>query len=332
LLVNGKPFFPLGTYHIGEEDFKKAKEMGFNCVTSPIYAPEQKELTPEQLSWHNSAYKEGLWVITELSEYIRGGRWNFEEAKAMVSQLRLHPATIAHYVIDEPLGCGIGVEKVRDFCQLVKEVDPEHITFVNEVPGAVVNYAGIGDVTGTDPYPIGARMPKSLAWVGEAVESAVRASKGKPVWAVIQAHRQPPANSQNRYPTPEKIRCMSYLALNHGAKGILFYAWGDAYQTEKSIWESGFKFNPQLMEYFPILLRELARMGMEYVLGEVERVSSQFVSPSTLDVVIVKYKGKEKVIAINPLGEEVEGKIKLSGGEIAHHFKPFEVFISRLRD
>jgi len=332
LLINGKPFFPLGTYHIGAEDFKKAKEMGFNCITSPIYGPEQKELTPEQLSWHNSAYKEGLWVITELSEYIRGGRRNFEEAKAMVSQLRLHPATIAHYVIDEPLGCGIGVEKVRDFCQLVKEVDPEHITFVNEVPGAVVNYAGIGDVTGTDPYPIGAGTPKSLAWVGEAVEGAVKASKGKPVWAVIQAHRQPPANSQNRYPTPEELRCMSYLALNHGAKGILFYAWGDAYQTEKGIWESGFKFDPQLMEYFPILLRELESIGMEYVLGEVERVSSRFVSPSTLDVVIVKYKGKEKVIAINPLGEEVEGKIKLPSGEIAHNFKPFEVFISQFYD
>jgi hypothetical protein len=125
---------------------------------------------------------------------------------------------------------------------------------------------------------------------------------------------------------------MSYLALNHGAKGILFYAWGDAYQTEKGIWESGFKFNPQLMEYFPILLRELERIGMEYVLGEVERVSSQFVTPSTLDVAIVKYKGKEKVIAINPLGEEVEGKIKLPGGEIAHHFKPFEVLISKSRD
>jgi len=86
------------------------------------------------------------------------------------------------------------------------------------------------------------------------------------------------------------------------------------------------------MEYFPILLRELERIGMEYVLGEVERVSSQFVSPSTLDVVIVKYKGKEKVIAINPLGEEVEGKIKLSNGEIAHNFKPFEVFISQFHD
>ena len=331
LLINGKPFFLLGTYHIGAEDFKKAKEMGFNCITSPIYGGGQKELTPEQLSWHNSAYKEGLWVITELSEYIREGRRNFGEAKAIVSQLRLHPATIAHYVIDEPLGCGISVEKVRDFCQLVKEVDPEHITFVNEVPGAVVNYAGIGDATGTDPYPIGAETPKSLAWVGEAVESAVKASKGKPVWAVIQAHRQPPPNSQNRYPTPEELRCMSYLALNHGAKGILFYAWGDVYQTEKGIWESGFKFNPQLMDYFPKLLKELKDVGMEYILGEVEKVSAPFVSPSTLDVVIVKYKGKVKVIAINPLGEEVDGKIKLTSHEITHPFKPFEVLIFQSR-
>ncbi|MGC8843750.1 MAG: hypothetical protein ACP5QS_07405, partial [bacterium] len=210
MLINGEFFFPLGTYHIGVEDFKKAKEIGFNCITSPIYGAEQKRLTPEQLQWHDSAFKEGLWVITELSEYIRGGRKNFEEAKSLVSQLRLHPATIVHYVIDEPMGGGISPEKVNEFCQLVKEVDPDHITFVNEVPGEVVKYAGIGDVTGTDPYPIGAGVPDSLAWVGEAVESAVQASKGKPVWGVIQAHRQPPANSRNRFPTPEELRCMSY--------------------------------------------------------------------------------------------------------------------------
>lgn len=322
LLLNGKPFFPLGTYHIGSEDFLQAKKMGFNCVTSPIYGGEQRELTPEQLAWHNSAHKAGLWVIAELSEYIRGGRLNFEEAKEIISQIRLHPATIAHYVIDEPQGGGISRETVAQFCGLVKDVDPEHITFVNEVPGAVSAYAGIGDVTGTDPYPIGRETPRSLAWVGEAVENALKASEGKPVWAVIQAHRQPPTNSSNRYPTPEELRCMSYLALNHGAKGILFYAWGDV--------KSGFKFNPRLIAYFPQLLKELREMGEEYLLGEVKRIPSQLLEPSSLDVVVITYKGREKLIAINPLHQEVDGKIKVKDKELSHCFLPFEVFVQQL--
>ncbi|MBC7328129.1 hypothetical protein H5T87_08450 [bacterium] len=328
LLLQGKPFFPLGTYHIGVEDFPKAREMGFNCVTSPIYGPQQRELTPDQLNWHDLAYKAGLWVITELSEYIRGGRSNFAEAKDIISQLRLHPATIAHYVIDEPLGGGISSEKVREFTSLVKKVDPEHITFVNEVPGAVSGYAGIGDITGTDPYPIGAETPKSLAGVSEAVDSAVKASKGKPVWAVIQAHRQPPPNSNNRYPTPEEIRCMSYLALNHGARGILFYAWGDVYQTEIGIWESGFKFEPKLMDYFPRLLKELKEIGIEYLLGSVERISS--VEPSELDAVVVTYKGKRKLVVVNPTSKELSGRINVSGNQIVHFFAPFEVFLKNL--
>ncbi len=303
MLINGKPFFPLGTYHIDAEDLPRAKEMGFNCVTSPIYGGEQRELSPAQLLWHDSAQKVGLWVISELSEYIRGGRRNFEGAKEIISQLRLHPATIAHYVIDEPQGWGISKELVKGFCDLVKDVDPEHITFICEVPGAVEVYGGIGDVTGTDPYPIGAETPKSLAWMGEAVKRAVKVSGGKPVWVVIQAHRQPPANSQNRYPTPEELRCMSYLALNQGAKGVLFYAWGD--------WESGFKFNPQLMAYFPHLLKELKEIGEEYLLGEVRRVSSQSLEPSFLDVVVITYKGKRKLVAINPTSQQVEGRIRI---------------------
>lgn len=331
LLINGKPFLPLGTYHIGAEDLSKVKKMGFNCVTSPIYYGNQRELSQSQLAWHNSAKEEELWVIAELSEYIRSGRHNFEQAKELISQLRLHPSTIAHYAIDEPLGCGIAKDLVKQFCHLIREVDPEHITFVNEVPGAVIEYAGIGDVTGTDPYPIGKDIPKSLAWVGEAVENAVKHSGGKPVWAVIQAHRQPPANSLNRYPTPEEIRCMSFLALNHGAKGLLFYAWGDTYQTQNGVWESGFKFNSKLMEFFPTLLGELKEMGEWYLLGEVKRISSQSLEPSFIDVTLIEYKGRRRLVAINPTNEVIEGKIKIGNEEIFHRFLPFEVFIRVLK-
>lgn len=331
LLINGKPFFPLGTYHIAEEDLSEVKKMGFNCVTSPIYGGDQSELKQGQLSWHNSAKEAGLWVITEFSEYIRSGRRNFEQAKELISQLRLHPSTIAHYAIDEPLGCGIGKDLVKQFCDLIKEVDPDHITFVNEVPGAVIEYAGIGDVTGTDPYPIGQDIPKSLAWVGEAVETTVKASGGKPVWAVIQAHRQPPANSRNRYPTPDEIRCMSYLALNHGAKGLLFYAWGDTYQTQNGIWESGFKFDSKLMEYFPTLLGELKEMGEWYLLGEVKRISSQSLEPSFIDVALIEYKGRRRLVAINPTNEVIDGRIKIGSEEVFHRFLPFEVFIRLLK-
>ena len=328
LLVNGKVFFPIGTYHVGLEDLKQVKGLGFNCVTGPIYGGDQSGLTPDQKAWHDEAYKQGLFVITELSEYIRGGRRNYEQARKLVSQLRIHPATLVHYAIDEPMGGGISPETVRKFCQVIAETDPEHPTFVNEVPGAVVQYAGIAHITGTDPYPIGSGVPESLSWVGNSVKQAVEAAGGRPVWAVIQAHRQPPPNSANRFPTPEEIRCMAYLALNNGAKGLLFYAWGDVYQTEQGEWVSGFKFNEQLQTFFRKFNAELAEMGLHYLLGKVRRDAVKFEPADvTLDAVWIEHGKAKFVVIVNPTSKPVRAAISTPLKRFEKEFAPFEVHI-----
>jgi hypothetical protein len=69
LLVNGKHFFPIGTYHVGREDLKRVRELGFNCVTGPIYAGDQSELSAEQKAWHDEAYRQRL-LGTELEFVI----------------------------------------------------------------------------------------------------------------------------------------------------------------------------------------------------------------------------------------------------------------------
>ncbi|MDW8105484.1 MAG: hypothetical protein RMK92_10775, partial [Armatimonadota bacterium] len=328
LLVEGKPFFPIGTYHVGIEDLGAVKALGFNCVTSPIYGGEQEELTPDQRQWHDEARRQSLWVLTELSEYIRAGRRNLSQAKGLVSQLRLHPATLVHYAIDEPLGGAIGVELVQQFCALIRQADPDHPTFVNEVPGAVAQYAQTGDIIGTDPYPVGADAPASLLSVGNAVGEAVRAARGRPVWGVIQAHRLPPAHSRHRYPTPEEVRCMAYLALNHGAKGLLFYAWGDVYPTERGEWESGFKFNQTLQRFFPQFNRELERIGMHYVLGRVRRDLIR-VEPqeAPLDAVWIERGNTRMAVIVNHSSQQVQAKVLLPVGARERTFEPFEVWV-----
>ncbi|MEJ7615349.1 MAG: hypothetical protein SQA66_17125, partial [Candidatus Fervidibacter sacchari] len=330
LLVNGKVFFPIGTYHVGIEDLKRVKELGFNCVTGPIYAGDQSELTPDQKAWHDEAYKQGLFVITELSEYIRGGRRNFEQARKIVSQLRVHPATIVHYAIDEPHGYGISPDAVRKFCQVIAETDPEHPTFVNEVPGVVTQYANIAHITGTDPYPIGSGVPESLSWVGNAVKQTVEAAGGRPVWAVIQSHRQPPPHSDNRFPTPEEIRCMAYLALNNGAKGLLFYAWGDVYRTEQGEWVSGFKFSEQLQRFFQNFNNELAEMGLHYLSGKVRKDAVKIEPADTaLDAVWIEHGKAKFLVVVNPTSKPVRATISTPLNRFEKEFAPFEVHIAR---
>ncbi|MCS7223074.1 MAG: hypothetical protein NZ959_00745 [Armatimonadetes bacterium] len=330
LLINGQPIFPIGTYHVGTEDLKVIKELGFNCVTSPIYGGDQTELTEGQKVWHDEANRQGLWVITELSEFIRSGRRNLDQARRLVSQLRAHPATILHYAIDEPLGGGIGVDLVREFCQMIKETDPDHLTFVNEVPGAVALYAAIGDITGTDPYPIGSDVPKSLGWVADAVAHAVAAAKGRPVWAVIQSHRQPPAHSKNRFPTPEEIRCMAYLALNSGAKGLLFYAWGDVYHTPQGDWLSGFKFSDELRAFFRRFTAELSQIGLHYALGKIRKDVVKIDPPQApLNAVWVEREPVRMAVIVNPTSQLIRAAVQTPIGSLQKQWSPFEVHILR---
>src|SRR4030095_711137 len=76
-------------------------------------------------------------------------------------------------------------------------------------------------------------------------EELRQATKGKrPAWVVIQAHggyvyrtdfrgvpgaQLPPSEirSRSRGPTPRELRCMTYLALIHGANGLIYYYYRD---------------------------------------------------------------------------------------------------------
>jgi hypothetical protein len=228
------------------------------------------------------------------------------------------------------MGGGISPETVRKFCQVIAETDPEHPTFVNEVPGAVVQYADIAHITGTDPYPIGSGVPENLSWVGKSVKQAVEVAGGRPVWAVVQAHRQPPPNSANRFPTPEEIRCMAYLALNNGAKGLLFYAWGDVYRTEQGEWVSGFKFNEQLQSFFRKFNAELAKMGLHYLLGKVRRDVIK-IEPATapLDAVWIEHGKAKFVVVVNPTPKPVRATISTPLRRFEREFAPLEVHIAQ---
>jgi hypothetical protein len=192
----------------------------------------------------------------------------------------------------------------------------------------VVRYAKTGNIIGTDPYPIGSSVPENLSTVGKAVQKTVEETGGRPVWAVIQAHRQPPPHSPNRFPTPEEIRCMAYLALNNGAKGLLFYAWGDVYHTEQGEWVSGFKYSDSLLQFFPQFNRELEEIGVYYLRGVVRKDTVRF-EPSDvgLDAAHVVHGKTEAVVVVNPTPKPVRASISAPGIRFQKEFSPFEVYV-----
>jgi hypothetical protein len=329
IMVNGKAFFPLGTYHIGVDQMDTIKRMGFNCTTGPLYGGHAQSLNTAEKSFMDEAARKGMWVLQELSEYVRTPERNFEDISRMVSELRLFPSTLLYYAVDEPNPNSMPPELISHECAILHACDPEHPSLVLQVPGEVILYSRCGDMTGTDPYPIGSSVDESLASVASAVGDAVKSAQGRPLIAAIQAHRQPPAGSKNRYPTPAELRCMSYLALNHGAKGILYYAWSDTYQFDGKIWPSGFAYDTTLMQAFPKLLSELRVMGMKYVMGDVKRLPAPLDAP-TLDMVTIRYRGETTLVAVNPTAKELDTSLKIGGNVLKHHFDPFEVMIMKL--
>jgi hypothetical protein len=108
----------------------------------------------------------------------------------------------------QPFSCLIGSGPVDSFCKITK---PAVVAF-DCYP------VGVGSKIG-DPAPM-------LQYDSVANAACVAAAKyDVPVWAVLQVHS---ITGSLRFPTPPEIRCMTYLALANGCKGI----WWFLYQTE----------------------------------------------------------------------------------------------------
>ncbi|MFN3421858.1 MAG: hypothetical protein ACK40X_09070, partial [Armatimonadota bacterium] len=102
LIVDGKPFFPLGLYlgPTGDEHLARIAEAGFNTILSYGYGVGED---PE--GYMNRAAKHGLRVIYSIKDFYEGtqyfpkhlGKSGLELAREYVVKLRNHPALLAWY-------------------------------------------------------------------------------------------------------------------------------------------------------------------------------------------------------------------------------------------
>ena len=82
-------------------------------------------------------------------------------------------------------------------------------------------------------------MIRVATWTRAAVDAV---HWRKPVWMALQCYttRSTEARTKSRdelprLPTPEELRCMSYMALAEGARGLLYYAFDDTYYNRNGI-------------------------------------------------------------------------------------------------
>jgi len=231
LTVDGKPYFPVGMYTLqdgkgSDHDsvLREASEAGFN--TTVFYAYTIETVTPLLDAAGRNGIKAFVYPTGPFS--VVGADATLANAAKDVAARKNHPALLGWYLVDEPEGIGkAAVGKTRELYQIVKETDPNHpCSLVIMSPGAAAKYRACTDIMWIDPYPI----PHSpVTYVTSCVAGAVKAvEKDKPVWAIPQAFdwnvwNTGKVNGVHR-PTNEEERCMTYLALVHGAKGIIYWA------------------------------------------------------------------------------------------------------------
>ena len=263
-IVDGKPFFPLGMYTGNANRRSEYVKGPFNCVM-PYQAPD---VVGMDFYWTN-----GVRVIYSVKDVYAGAKHTpksvtSEDAadsyvQAKVDAFKNHPGLLAWYVNDELVGDGwFGMlMRRRDF---LERIDPDHPTwaviyqlqFLREITPTF-------DVIGTDPYPV---PDKPLSMVTDWTRKTDRAYFGlRPMWQVPQAfdwggyRTENPGSPQNRMPTVDEMRSMSWQCIASGANGLVYYSF-TAIQKEShglpfaKAWADICKVGEEVRRYIPVLL------------------------------------------------------------------------------
>lgn len=296
--VDGRPFFPIGIYHIARKYYDQARSMGFNCVQAWGTTVEGARAALD------AAHEKGLKVILEMTTLLRG-KYRPEEVRRIVRACRRHPALLAWYPVDEP---GPGhYERCVDAYRIFREEDPDHpVYLVMCDPARFGQFAGATDILAIDPYPIPRRSVEMVAGWMRAAQEAVRGEKA--VWLIPQLHNIAAYRdaSKGRAPTPAEEWCMVALGLVYGAKGIVYYPWDDR--------KCGLVHEKELMAELPRINRFLAQVGGE--MARATRVEVE-VRPEAEGVHAAAYRGERLLlIAANAAKKpnEVELRLPVSGG------------------
>jgi hypothetical protein len=239
LLVNGEPFFPLGLYHVKQDDYATVAGLGINTIQ---YWTWDGEKGLEKAAAHR------LKAIFELNHK------NEEIVRNVVKQYANNPSILMWYGLDEPAEASHGLAKVM-LDTFTAEDDHHPVYMVSCRPDIFKEQAKFGDVFAHDPY---GSPQKALEWMQKS-NAAVDHRK-----AVICV----PGSFGKE--TAAELRATAYLALANDARGIMWYPWS---QTGGGPVGVGLKNSPEQQAVIQELCAEIH--ALKPMLTSPERTSIQ---------------------------------------------------------
>lgn len=242
ILVNGKPFMPIGLYQINAEEMRAYRQRGYNAIghfwpagrgadrMGQIIQLLLDTAVKHELRLQVYPYPDWKWMrkLAEARE-LSDEQWN--DIRAAVNAHRNHSGLLTWYIADEPECHDRSPELTRKVYQFIADADPYHIvSVVNNSPMGHHTYKNCADVYSPDVYMYHRKDRFDYDLTRERVvaslDEAYKAAAGrKPIWVVFQIFN--PGTFGNwptlRGPTFDELRASTYLAIVHHANGFFFY-------------------------------------------------------------------------------------------------------------
>ena len=272
LIVEGKPFFPLGMYvdYMPSYSVEGYASSGFNCLMPYTRIPTSKM---------DLLHKNGIKVIYSIKDlfFNMAGCTCPPEITSEADEepyildnceaIRKHPALIAWYVNDErPRQELPRLIKRQNF---MRKFDSRHPTWVvtnhlEDISLFMPSY----DVVGSDPYPI---PYSNVNQTTQHTRKTINSVFGKrPVWMVTQVFNWQvyrPNEPDLRAPSANEIRAMAWQAISSGANGLLMYSYFDLKKESDfaAKWQIVKDLSLQIKQFIPMLLSVEATPQCQYV-------------------------------------------------------------------
>ena len=311
LVVDGKPFFPLGMYwgEITAEHLDIYTNAPFNCLM-PYVWPTRAQLD--------------LCAARGLKSFANVKKFRNRGLKKRMMELKDHPALLAWYVIDEaPLA---DLDSYVSLYQTLRKADSQHPAWaVMDRLDDIRDFMPTCDIMGFDPYPVAQRPIGLVAKRTRDGRAAI--CDTKPVWMVPQAFDwswyRPHQSDRERLPTLEEIRSMTWQAIAEGAKGIVFYSFHGMFKfadeaTREKLWGDVVAVTREVKSFEDVLL-------------SVEPAPEAVGAPPGLSVRTWRRGDKVYLLAVNTTRKPISAEIEVpSAGRVRLDLPPIGVSVSRI--
>lgn len=273
-IVNSKPFFPFGFYHVSPYDneatkrlnaLRKIADAGFNTMFVP--------LDLEDGSFVDEATRLGVYIIGEFND----------NTISVVNTYKKKPAILGWLVADDADNGKQTPEQVFQFHNQVKVADPQHVTYLSGYnPKKIGQFMNSADLVAMQSYPVNFEPLSSTDY---SISGAVKTS---PSYRPIIANLQTFAWQGSRAPSFKEVRNMTYQSLINGVKGVIYYTYYD------STWDMS--SNPNLWNGIKSLVPEIKQLSPTLLDGQLTKINT---GVEDVFAGFWKYQNQAVVVVIN---------------------------------